>query len=492
MHKLSLFSIFIFLGVFAIAQPAGKWSTGGNAISTGDFIGTTNNFPLDFRTNNNQVMSLDANGNLSLKNLIGSGHRILITDANGNISYLPQGSSGQFLLSNGTWANLPAGSTSFNVIGNNLFNTNSGNFGIGTSSPSYKLDVFGDARISNNLYVGGGVVITNKVDASIEVKAGDMIVNNNLSVAGSSKFSGSLTATQGLFLDNSNSLSISYSSPTGTNAIGDFLFAKSGVLRPASACSNPTQDPWFYFGGRIQLFDVASNVALTMGSDGVGSSIDASGNGGLLVNYYCGKDIHLCKGVGGKVSVGNNFEAGFAVTDLNVTANLNAAGGTKIALQTNSQHSSDGGWNTKIITNRDGTKALGIIKGQTGAELFTVYGDGRTAIGDNYIPAGGYMLSVKGKVICEELWVKNRLDWPDYVFSPEYKLLSLKELKSYVEKNKHLPNIPSAQEVNKNAAFSTGELQIKMLEKIEELTLYIIELEKEINSIKSKQIEHEK
>ncbi len=72
---------------------------------------------------------------------------------------------------------------------------------------------------------------------------------------------------------------------------------------------------------------------------------------------------------------------------------------------------------------------------------------------------------------------------PDYVFQPNYKLSTLNELEAYIKANSHLPNIPNAKEIETNGQ-NVGELQLKLLEKIEELTLYVIELKKEIDHLK--------
>ncbi|WP_422008181.1 hypothetical protein [Roseivirga pacifica] len=72
---------------------------------------------------------------------------------------------------------------------------------------------------------------------------------------------------------------------------------------------------------------------------------------------------------------------------------------------------------------------------------------------------------------------------PDYVFAEEYGLLTIDQLAEYVKANSHLPNIPSAKEIETNGQ-DVGELQLKLLEKIEELTLYVIEQNKEILSLK--------
>jgi hypothetical protein len=74
---------------------------------------------------------------------------------------------------------------------------------------------------------------------------------------------------------------------------------------------------------------------------------------------------------------------------------------------------------------------------------------------------------------------------PDYVFGNDYKLISLSELEDFIIKNKHLPNIKSEKEFDKEEGLSLGEMNIKLLEKVEELTLYVIDLQKQINELKT-------
>jgi hypothetical protein len=94
------------------------------------------------------------------------------------------------------------------------------------------------------------------------------------------------------------------------------------------------------------------------------------------------------------------------------------------------------------------------------------------------LPATGYSLSVDGKIITEELKVQLSTAWPDYVFGENYKLLPLEDLEQSILKNKHLPNIPSAADITAEKGFEVGDMNRRLLEKVEELTLYIIELKK--------------
>lgn len=92
-------------------------------------------------------------------------------------------------------------------------------------------------------------------------------------------------------------------------------------------------------------------------------------------------------------------------------------------------------------------------------------------------------LTVKGNIHVEEVKVDLSVPGPDYVFKEDYDLKSLAEVKNYIEENGHLPNIPSAKEMEKNG-IHLGEMNMKLLEKIEELTLYILEQQNEINQVK--------
>jgi hypothetical protein len=116
-----------------------------------------------------------------------------------------------------------------------------------------------------------------------------------------------------------------------------------------------------------------------------------------------------------------------------------------------------------------------------GPHLIVNRDNGNMAIGSEF--ASGYKLSVNGKIICTEIRVNLVAEWPDYVFKPGYKLMPVRELGAFVDQNGHLPNIPPAAEIGKSG-LEMGEMQRKMMEKIEELSLYIIQQQKEIDELK--------
>ncbi|WP_350291581.1 hypothetical protein [uncultured Croceitalea sp.] len=107
--------------------------------------------------------------------------------------------------------------------------------------------------------------------------------------------------------------------------------------------------------------------------------------------------------------------------------------------------------------------------------------DGFVAVGTTSVPAG-YQLAVEGKVRAREMRV-DQDTWPDYVFNKEYDLSSLKELKIHIQEKGHLPKIPSAKEVEAHG-IELGEMNKLLLEKIEELTLHLIQLSEEVDQLK--------
>jgi hypothetical protein len=140
-----------------------------------------------------------------------------------------------------------------------------------------------------------------------------------------------------------------------------------------------------------------------------------------------------------------------------------------------------------LATNGAGTVAWTTVSSSGGGgSQWTTSGtnisySGNVGIGTSDL-ATGYRLSVMGKIMCEEVKVQLEPTWPDYVFEEGYALLPLEELAVRVKKDKRLPGIPSAAEI-KEQGLGMGEMQAKMMEKIEELTLYLIDANENITTL---------
>ncbi|GEP88803.1 hypothetical protein SAMN05660909_01275 [Chitinophaga terrae (ex Kim and Jung 2007)] len=112
-----------------------------------------------------------------------------------------------------------------------------------------------------------------------------------------------------------------------------------------------------------------------------------------------------------------------------------------------------------------------------GTPLLMVKANGALCI--NTIDPKGYMLAVNGSGIFTKVVVKNSSNWPDYVFDKNYQLPSIQELENYINKNNRLPDIPSANDIA-SKGLDLAEMQKLQMQKIEELTLYMIQLNKQI------------
>ncbi len=103
--------------------------------------------------------------------------------------------------------------------------------------------------------------------------------------------------------------------------------------------------------------------------------------------------------------------------------------------------------------------------------------------------ATGYALAVNGKAIAEEVRVELSASWPDYVFDENYSLMPIDQLKEEIASNKHLPGIPSAAVMEAQGGIDLGSMQTKIVEKVEELTLYIIQLKEQNDKLQQSNTE---
>jgi len=123
------------------------------------------------------------------------------------------------------------------------------------------------------------------------------------------------------------------------------------------------------------------------------------------------------------------------------------------------------------------------VTGQNFGNYYLFLADtGNVGIGTNNPQA---KLAVNGEILAKSIRVNTSSTyWPDYVFGEKYELMSLKELDAYVKANKHLPGMPSASEVERQGDVDLGEMNVILLEKVEELTRYIIDLQKQIDEMR--------
>jgi hypothetical protein len=120
-------------------------------------------------------------------------------------------------------------------------------------------------------------------------------------------------------------------------------------------------------------------------------------------------------------------------------------------------------------------------------ERLRISADGNVGIGTNNPTE---KLSVNGNIITKKVRV-TQTGWADYVFDKDYELPTLQEIEEYIKKYKHLPEVPTTQEVQEKGV-DVGDTQVILLKKVEELTLYLIQQNKQIEQLKKELTELKK
>ncbi|WP_343307888.1 hypothetical protein AAHN97_12125 [Chitinophaga niabensis] len=231
------------------------------------------------------------------------------------------------------------------------------------------------------------------------------------------------------------------------------------------------------------LFDVRSRALVNSAVDDGASALIVNGNVSLSnrgQNYIVKNFATFGETVSGAATIIGN----------------NAIANRDVAQRVDYSYTTSDGSNAMVMSYLHGTmfhvKASGVSR-NAGEQWFTV-GNGvdevmRLTPSHNVLigtatddPA--YKLQVRGNVKAQKVKVTLQ-GWADFVFEPEYRLPSLFEVEQFILQHKHLPEIPSAKEVAENGV-DLGEMNKKLLQKIEEQTLYIIEINKRLKALEEK------
>ncbi len=286
--------------------------------------------------------------------------------------------------------------------GTNIYNTNTGNVGIGTNTPNNKFQIG-----SNTTFSGNDLVICNS--------NGALAIYNDITET-------FLYGTKDISIRPGNGQMAIYAKSNGNVGIG--------TTAPA------------------EKLHVSGNSIIT-------GTIKAGTNSGTITqttNYPYSTTIETGADAG-QILINAGSTTGY-VSKISISGRNN---GTGIQLFTRSN------------------------------EIMRVNDEGNVLIGKTTQSNNTYKLDVAGKIRADEIVVNTT--GADFVFEKNYKLRTLSELEAFVKEHKHLPEIASAIEMQSNGA-SLGDMQTKLLQKVEELTLYVIEKDKEIASLKAEKDKH--
>ena len=120
------------------------------------------------------------------------------------------------------------------------------------------------------------------------------------------------------------------------------------------------------------------------------------------------------------------------------------------------------------------------LNNNTDFDVILAMGGGSVGIGTS--TPGNFRLAVVGSIRATEIVVET--GWSDHVFKPDYELLSLEQVEAHINKHGHLPDIPSAKQVSEHGV-KVGEMESKLLLKVEELTLHLIDMNKRLHSLEA-------
>ena len=415
------------------------------------------------------------------------------------------------------------GSTPWQVTGNDVGFT--GKVGIGTASPAFPLDVIGEARISSNLQVAGNTTVNGEMNAST-LSFGETA--NKVAFTTAVTPDGARIASFGSGIY--GPIQLPATTCMKAFVTGDLQQSHRFTVTKTSSSNmldmtNDGTNGFIDYGFDINQFHVFDP-----------NNPDPP-RPALKLNSVCWGDVEIAKG-GGFASTGNYFEVGNPVRNGGIASNIN--GGSKVGQRVTvaspypeTYATPPALYNTQLFVNRTKVRALSVfntVTNTSGDETFSLFGDGKTQINasvkankylvvndvstanapnESFVVYGDgkteirvnspsatpdvfnvydvqnskvqFKIKSTGFVYAREVEIQTGT-FPDYVFAKDYKRLSLPQLESYINTNKHLPNFENADYYINNG-MKTSEMFVKQQETIENLTLYIIELEKRLKAI---------
>ncbi|MCB0606816.1 MAG: hypothetical protein H6562_01690 [Lewinellaceae bacterium] len=369
--------------------------------------------------------------------------------------------------------------------------THGGLVGIGTNHPAFNLHTIGNTATTGDFYgrlhVDDNQSTDDAPDTYIDEAYFELKNRNILGApAGPGNLGGLLTVA-----------------PGGTSFDHQLFFANDGIFhrRWDGNANTWTGSTWYKILTGEDINGTTNHIAKFTGPNSLGDSRlwddgVRVGIGTTTPNLSFLLTVNGNTKINGGLNADDNISAGQSVTALqnvsagqdviagdDVTAGSNISAGNSLSAVNDLSVGDDATIGGDAAVGNDVTAGGDITAGQH------IFANGNVAIGTTSMP-GSHRLYVAGSMICTEAKVALQTNWPDYVFEKDYQKPDLKEWERFITENKHLPGVPSAQQVRENGGIELGETQRVLLEKIEELTLIVIEQQKQIDALKAGMPKH--
>jgi hypothetical protein len=374
------------------------------------------------------------------------------------------------------------------TTGTDIYNTNTGNVGIGTTNPTLGALQVGSGTSYHPVY---NQVWMNDGTADLDVAfaaSGKTSRHIGIAPSGDYFYLGRDGAIRDLVISSTGHVSIGTTIPSSKldimgsyadvslNANAEATLSLRTLGHVQVAINTQLAGPYTTsFQAKhstangavypIALNPLGGNVGIGTTSPSVKLEVD---NGSALINNSVLADL------GGQLTISNHYGNQNGAVRLN----LNNGGAVN--------------WIKGIVTgpntNTGSAMVFGVASNTSdGTEAMRLTSNGNLLIGKDAQDNLTYKLDIHGKARANEIVVNS--DGADFVFEPNYELPKLSDVKDYIDQSHHLPQIPSATEMQKNG-MSVGELNTKLLQKVEELTLYLIEENKK-NKEQQKKLEQQ-